>query len=291
LGNHSPAEYAVRESDPSTFNTQLRKDFFDAAIQSDDFLKKNFLSDDRRYPLSVLHTNAARAMGHNVIEQEFVSQEFFDLPPVKGVKIDLHLGQIEIADNDAPDGGRGYYRTPSLFNLWASAPFLHTNAVGINPFFDGTQLNYDGSTDTANRNMAFEDGMKKLLGMTDRSQGQLPNSIVRLTERASNFELTRFNAPFSGSTTIIPLPILKGLPVDLIANLAVLMQRKGLADATRLLAEFVASPSAAIDEVLRDSNVNQFLFATDVVLNKGHEFGTELTPEAKLNLIAYLKTL
>src|SRR5262249_19051507 len=31
---------------------------------------------------------------------------------------------------DPPGGGRGYYRTPSLIGLWATAPYLHNNSVG-----------------------------------------------------------------------------------------------------------------------------------------------------------------
>ena len=33
-------------------------------------------------------------------------------------------------DFTPPGGGRGYYRTPVLVSLWATAPYLHNNALG-----------------------------------------------------------------------------------------------------------------------------------------------------------------
>ena len=46
-----------------------------------------------------------------------------------------------------------FYRTPTLVSVWATAPYLHNNALGI----------YTGDPSVAGRMAAYEDGMTKLL--------------------------------------------------------------------------------------------------------------------------------
>ena len=48
---------------------------------------------------------------------------------------------------------RSFYRTPTLVSIWATAPYLHNNALGI----------YTGDPSVAGRMAAYEDGMTKLL--------------------------------------------------------------------------------------------------------------------------------
>jgi hypothetical protein len=50
-------------------------------------------------------------------------------------------------------GGRGYQRVPSLISVWATAPYLHNNEVGI----------FTSDPSTAGRLKAFDDGIGKLL--------------------------------------------------------------------------------------------------------------------------------
>ena len=49
-------------------------------------------------------------------------------------------------------GGRGYYRTPSLTNIWNSAPFFHNNGLGL----------YNGRTDIAGSLEAYEEKFGKV---------------------------------------------------------------------------------------------------------------------------------
>ena len=65
-----------------------------------------------------------------------------------------------------PRGGRGYYRPASLVSVWATAPYLHNNSVGL--------FNNDPSVE--GRLRAFDDGMRKLL-----VQG--PTEMEAATER------------------------------------------------------------------------------------------------------------
>ena len=52
-----------------------------------------------------------------------------------------------------PGGGPGYYRVPTLISIWATAPFLHNNALGT--------LNNDPSV--KGRLESFEDSISRLL--------------------------------------------------------------------------------------------------------------------------------
>ena len=52
-----------------------------------------------------------------------------------------------------PGGGRGYYRTASLTSIWATAPFLHNNSVGV----------FVKDPSVQGRMTAFNDAMVKML--------------------------------------------------------------------------------------------------------------------------------
>ena len=125
-------------------------------VQKPDFLENNFLSTEERIPVDVVQTNAARALATNAIRghvwDNFSSETYKTLPSA---------GDIEVQDPfdnstqkfHAPGGGPGYYRVPSLIGIWATAPFLHNNALGI----------YTGDPSVAGRMKAFDDAAEKLL--------------------------------------------------------------------------------------------------------------------------------
>src|SRR5690606_2239038 len=85
--------------------------------------------------------------------------DYKNLPAVGGVRF-FNPFSTEPKDrwnnNDTyhpPGGGPGYYRPASLISLWATAPFLHNNALGL--------FNRDPSIE--GRLAAFDDGIDKLL--------------------------------------------------------------------------------------------------------------------------------
>ena len=110
------------------------------AVQVDPFLKDNFLSNEIRVPITLVGTNSARAAGTNAMRGQiwdnFSSEDYKNLPavgevhffnPFSGKPVD------EWGNNDTyapPGGGPGYYRPASLISLWATAPYLHNNALG-----------------------------------------------------------------------------------------------------------------------------------------------------------------
>lgn len=128
---------------PATFNEEQRSAFFHQTAIHPNFLVKNFLGDDRRYSVKELGTNMARALGTNAIEgdiwADFSSKDYKKLPPIGRMRLDVPVFPLDAprslldpirVDFDPPGGGRGYYRTPSLISVWATAPYLHNNSVG-----------------------------------------------------------------------------------------------------------------------------------------------------------------
>jgi hypothetical protein len=171
---------------------------------AEDFRDKNFLSDDRRYPVTELGTNMARALATNAVDMdiwaEFSSKDYKALPPVGRVVLEVPVFPPDAPlpwsvkkpiriDFEPPGGGRGYYRTPSLVSAWATAPYFHNNALGdyyvvrddgTKGFFpndgrrigrrlaDGSWVDFRIDVSVEGRLKMFEDGMDKLLNPPKR---------------------------------------------------------------------------------------------------------------------------
>ena len=136
---------------PVSFTGSSEEWFRDAVLQ-EDFLKGNFLSDDERHLVSEIGTNAERALATNAerghIWQEFSSESYKSLPSVQVEGLANPLFPILQLSPVIASGGRGYYRTPSLVNVWATAPFLHNNSLGPyngNPLIEGRLAAYESA--------------------------------------------------------------------------------------------------------------------------------------------------
>ena len=151
-----------QEDDAARQAREKVKVYYRAAVAQDDFLDKNTLTDDVRYPVSELKTSAARAVATNAtgghIWDQFSSPEYKALPAAGP----LTLYNPVTGKNDRvwqpPAGGRGYYRTASLVSIWATAPLLHNNSVGL----------FNGDPQVTGRVAAFDDAVHKLLWPKDR---------------------------------------------------------------------------------------------------------------------------
>jgi mono/diheme cytochrome c family protein len=239
--------------------------WFRQAVLRPDFLAGNFLSDDEKYPVSEIGTNAERALATNAergqIWQAFSSESYKTAPAVRvtGLVNPLHPS-LRLPPVTAT-GGRGYYRTPSLVNIWATAPFLHNNSVGL----------YTGDPSVAGRLVAYESAMNMLL-WPDRRPG--PGSIARTTQR-SRFVFEDGNR----------LCVARNTPIDLIANVHVAprehFERDKLLD--NLVCQVTGSGAANALFLLMDN-------APDFVEDRGHTYGAGLADEDKRALIAYMKT-
>ena len=192
-----------------------------------DFLENNFLSNERRYPLTKSKTNSARALGTNAkaghIWDNFSSQTYKELSPVDELEFfnpwdETHPIKFKPKEKNT---GPGYYRVPSLVSLWSSAPFLHNNALG----------KFTGDPSIAGRLDAFNDAAEKLLWPEKR----LGKASIWRTENECSLHLRKEFVPkpfqrFADNEGYLKLgPIPKNTPINLIANLEPDLGRTGRA--------------------------------------------------------------
>ncbi len=275
--------------------------WFRGEILKPDFRDDNFFSDDRRYPITKIKSNASRAAGTNAkrghIWDPFSSETYKNLPSVGDIEVwNPFTGQNE--KFPMPGGGPGYYRTASLISCWSSAPFLHNNALG----------KYTGDPSVAGRLEAFNDAAEKLLWPEKRLG---TNSIWRTgqdcalqIQAAVLPKLLRDGLSAAkqidddGYFRLGPIPA--GTPVNLLgsfdpeadpANLLALCLKLKVTLA-KIKVEHL--DAAAARELMR-TEVAPALWKVskcpDFVEDRGHYFGSELPDADKLALIEYLKTL
>ena len=296
-------------------------------VSAPDFLDDNFLSTERRVPVTLLETNACSPLATNAIADNiwdnFSSQSYKELPSVGNITV-YHPMTGAPRSYHMPDGGRGYTRPASLISLWSSAPFLLNNSVG----------RFSGDASVHGRMTAFDDAIKQMLWPERRQMDSLLGSRVRgYMQRTTSQSYLRI-APGYLPEPLRPLlgwrrflsgrdpdleigPIPKGTPVGLLANLALLSESRALADrATHLkqlkdlffalIGDLKTLPRDPTDEQARAAfgNVVDKLWdlskCPDYVVNRGHYFGTDQLPPSenerglsdadKGALIEFLKT-
>jgi hypothetical protein len=275
------------------------KAWFAQAVARDGFDAGNFFSNEARYPVTKIGTNAARALGTNAAKghvwDNFSSDTYKALASAGAIQVynPFTGGSDEFR---APAGGPGYYRTPSLINLWSSAPFFHNNALG----------KYTGDPSVAGRMEAFNDAVEKLL-WPERRLGKA--SIWRTTRECDlRLEMAVVPEPLramlrpiagaEGSLAIGPIPA--GTPINLIANIDPSADpAKLLALVLKMRAVFGAikvqhlGPDAT--SALMAKELGPALLAVskcpDFIEDRGHTFGASLAEADKRALIEYLKTL
>ena len=297
------------------------KDKMQALVRADDFLTDNFLSTERRIPVTLLQTNACSSLATNAIAgniwDNFSSQTYKDLPSVGKVTVHNPIDGTPW-EYTMPGGGRGFTRPASLISVWSTAPLLLNNSMG--KFYEQPSVEA--------RMQSFEDAIQQLLWPEKRTKDSIlgdkvPGYILRTTEKsyikvAPGFlppglekllgwgdTLNRF-LPWLFSEGMVRIgPIPKDTPINLLANLDLEGDRlKLLALLVKMTAALKQVEGASDEEVSRvfKTLVPELLALSkcpDFVSNKGHYFGTSmfaekdepaLSDEDKWALIEYLKT-
>jgi len=273
--------------------------WYSQEVVKDDFRDGNFFSDEARYPLTKIKTNAARALGTNAtkghIWANFSSDTYKSLPSVG--EIEVYNPFTDSTDKfKMPAGGPGYYRTPSLISLWSSAPFFHNNSLG----------KFTGDPSVAGRMDAFNDAVEKLLWPEKR----LGIASIWRTSRECNLQLQAAVIPEPLRTLLKPYvdpdgyfrvgPIPEGTPVNLLANVdpdtdPVKLVELCLKIKKTLLQVKLEHLDAGATQKLMRTEIAPALLAVskcpDLVEDRGHTFGANLPDDDKHALIEYLKTL
>lgn len=274
------------------------EDWFSQEVMKPDFLTGNFLSDEKRYPVTRLKTNAARALATNA-KREHV-WNWFSSETYKNL---ASPGEIDYWDPYAgeekkfpiPGGGTGFYRTPSLISIWSSAPFLHNNALGKytgDPSVDGRMTAF---TDAAEKLLwpATREGAKGIWRTSQESQVTIHGDYLPgLLKKALDEHLDD-----DGYLRIGHIPA--GTPVNLLANVNPDMSPVDLARLVikikRALLEIKTKNlqgEAAREVMKRDVAPALLAVSTcpDLIVDRGHTFGESLPDADKRALIEYLKT-
>jgi len=295
-------------------------------IMKDDFLQDNFLSTDRRIPMTELGINACSPLASNALRNNiwdnFSSETYKQLPGVGPITVyDPFDGTPR--EFNPPAGGRGYVRPASLVSLWSTAPYLQNNSVG----------SFNGDPSVEGRLRAFDDGIRQMLWPERRAKDPIvgdkipgPSQIYRTTARsylrvpagylpealqnAGDWGLLNHLAPWffnpEGDLVIGPIP--KGVPVNLLANVGLLSEESGAEErkehATKILAllfkikqDLKDLPENPTDDDARKAFRNavpdllELSKCPDFIANKGHYFGSNLSDADKNALIEFLKTL
>jgi hypothetical protein len=271
-------------------------DWIRAEVQKPDFLDNNFLSTDERIPVDVVQTNACRALASNAIRghvwDNFSSETYKTLPAAAQIDV-VAIRDSSIYKFSPPGGGPGYYRVPSLVGIWATAPFLHNNALGI----------YTGDPSVAGRMQAFNDAVQKLLWPEKR----LGSASIARTTRDSYLEVPSSYLPaelhaMAKDAFVRVGPIPAGTPIDLIANANLDLSNRELALERMQLVGMAYRDLVKTKGGHLDSNAAEQLFGNmvpglmkiskcpDYVLDRGHYFGTTLPDSDKRALIEFMKT-
>ncbi len=298
------------------FKTEMR-----ALVLADDFLKDNYLSTDARIPVTTMKTEVCSAMASNAIAgniwDNFSSRTYKILPAVGTLTLHDPI-TMQPFEWQAPGGGRGYQRVPSLVSIWSTAPYLHNNEIGL----------FNSDPSTAGRMAAFDDGMHKLLWPETR-----PGTIHR-TDRVTYLKaatqtislpwyarplarpLLSDNPLSAGLRSVIGLgglvegsnivvgPIPKGTPVNLISNLNVDLGEEGVGlwRMLRFLSKtkhtYQEIARAGLDEAQATARLKELApelmalsVCPDFEVDRGHPFGTTLPDADKTALVEYVKTL
>jgi hypothetical protein len=276
------------------------------------FLDDNYLSNELRVPVTLLATNICSPIATNAIAgniwDNFSSSSYKSLPSVGTVKVRHPVTGAE-RDFVVPGGGRGFTRPASLVSLWSTGPYLQNNTVG--PF--------DPRPSVEARVSVFERSIEQMLWPEKRRRDAMftnpddpGGGVIDRSESESSLVVPRGYVP----APLRPLidgegieigPIPKGFPVSLLAN-ADLMGADLTGDEKkehdrkllRVLRTMIRELKAGND-IFKSTEVMDGLWSLakcpDLVVNKGHYFGTAWQPDEpplsdadKRALIAFLKT-
>jgi mono/diheme cytochrome c family protein len=295
-------------------------------VLEEDFAEDNYLSTELRVPITLLGINACSALATNAIRgnvwDNFSSESYKTLPSAGTITI-RHPISGKAMDYELPAGGRGYIRPASLVSLWSTAPFLQNNSVGpfeYSPSVEARMRSFEASIEQMlwperrRKDELFKDESGPGVGVIDRittnSYVEIPEPYVSAPLRPL-VRLSRGLFPSiggeGGSVKVGPFP--KGMPIGLITNIDMLGEglepaqrdahRKRLIElGKRALRELKGNPDFAGAITALGEEMFAVSKCKDLVVNKGHYFGTDYFKEEpglndadKRALIAFLKTL
>ncbi|MFZ1445718.1 MAG: cytochrome c, partial [Candidatus Dechloromonas phosphoritropha] len=288
-------------------------------------VRADFLGNDQSTPVTEVGTFRCRSLHSNHKAGHLYMEYFSDTMRQRPIVADIP------ERDELKDGGRGYMRNISLVNVWATAPFMHNNAIGpeicgkpANKDNDFSRVRYVGSDGKLlasqpdclrydptvdGRFQLYKLSMFELLHPKERgSKRTLTNSdlIIDVGIRPLDGKTEK---PLGGFGQVrIPegasVGFLNGLQhKQLIGDLFLAKRdpvkleaagKKDLVPTLQAMADEVLKHPARFVEILREQR--DFLSAnyetcTQEIENEGHRFGEDLSEADKKALTAFLATL
>ncbi len=197
-----------------TDGTLRPRQFAADGINGGDIFGQDWLANDEPTPFNIIGTNLCRALHDNHNEghiwEEFSSETYKQRPSPGSVPKVVNrmlpgVGGKQFGGEKVIEGGPGYLRNFSLLSAWATAPFLHNNAIGELTFLaDGETVDYT----VAGRVKQFEMAYDELM-MSDN-----PNDTPHRPQKVSVTDRDIKLAPREDQQGFIKLPVPKGTPVQ-----------------------------------------------------------------------------
>jgi mono/diheme cytochrome c family protein len=283
---------------PSETAANDRQAWFVARSNDPEFWKDNFLSDEVRHPVTDVKTNAARAMATNATAGHVWQWFSSDTYKAQGPST-IEVWNPYSEENEPftiPADGRGYYRTPSLVSVWATAPLLHNNSLG----------RFTGDPSIKGRMEAFQDAIEKLLWPEKRLDRDsiwrtTAESRIEVSGELIPEEIRKLLGTAIDSDGVFRLgPVPKGTPINLLANIdpqadpaELVALGKKIREVLQQIRAQNLDPEAT--RLLMKRELAPMFFklskCPDLIEDRGHLYGTKLPDTDKLALIEFLKTL
>lgn len=175
FGKEDYWEYEFSEAertDPAFIAKYLARDEQGVArpkqFAADGVFGQDWLSNDELIPFNIIGTNHCRALHDNHNEghifEEFSSETYKNAPSPGSVprlinRLAPLVGGMQVGEKKI-EGGPGYLRNFSLLSAWATAPFLHNNAIGEVTFLEDGSPDYTVKGRIEQFEMAFDELMK-----------------------------------------------------------------------------------------------------------------------------------
>ncbi len=284
---------------PMPEGAEAQKKAWTELVLQKDFLDHNYLSDDERHSVLEIGTNAQRAEGTNAQAGSTWGQ-MSSLTYKKQREGSITLVDHDLNGNSSPlynpltgkydivwKGRPAFYRTPTLVSIWATAPFLHNNALG----------KYNGDPSVKGRIEVYNDAVEKMLWPERRdgvksikvttTETNLPDIFIGLKDRLKKFDdmdLKILEFPKGTAVNLMMNLNPKHLPGLMGAYLAGVLQGKP----RKQFKSFVNSRREAGIEAV-EKKMLELNSCPDFIEDRGHTFGSKLTDQQKKALIEYMK--
>jgi hypothetical protein len=313
---------SIPDTPADSFKT---RDFYAVAQDHPRKIRKDFLGNDGSTPVTEVGTFRCRALHSNHMTGHLYAE--YGSETLRGRQVVADIPERK----ETKDNGRGYYRNISLLNVWATAPFMHNNAIGPelcgkpknaeNDFFRSRYVDasgklvepqpqcmvYDPSVD--GRLEIYRKSMHDLLHPKERGIKQTLTDYDVIVDFGIRTWDGKTEKPLIGTGAVV-MPkgssagLLNGFEHKQFIDDVFLAKRdpakleaagkKEITPELQAIADDILKNPARFVDVLKEKSAfiqKNYETCTQIVENEGHRFGEDLPELDKKALTAFIATL